>query len=81
MSLAINAIAPLPCPICGKQPKVIAFLDFNTVGFGASCVVQCKPFLRKAHLKAECNNVSNEWAEQTAIYEWNQLVNKTLTDN
>ena len=39
------------CPVCGKEPKVIRDLAYETNGYGAWCTIQCKPFMRKPHLK------------------------------
>ena len=69
---------PKPCPICGKAPKIFISLDFSQFGFGGYGVVQCKPFLRKPHLRIESGGPSAEWAEQSAIQNWNQEVNRIL---
>ena len=42
-----------PCPVCGKQPKVKRDIGYEISGFGAWCIIQCKPLLGKAHLKRE----------------------------
>lgn len=38
------------CPICGKIPKISKDYDCEYSRFGARCIIQCKPFLRK-HLR------------------------------
>ena len=61
----------LRCPVCGKQPKVLRDIGYETSGFGAWCTIQCKPILRKAHLKIECGKSTWERAEHYARLAWN----------
>lgn len=42
-----------PCPVCGRYPKIKRDYGYEQSGFGAWCTIQCKPFLRKPHLKVE----------------------------
>lgn len=61
-----------PCPVCGKQPKIIRDIDYETYGFGAWCTIQCKPFLRKPHLKHEEGKSTWDRAFKYAIEAWNK---------
>lgn len=58
-----------PCPVCGKQPRVsISYAQ----GPGGWCVIQCKPFLRKPHLKVEEGMTLLNCAIRYAKVRWNQ---------
>ena len=59
-----------PCPVCGKDPKT----KFKSCGFGATCRLQCKPFLQKPHLKAEYSGANMFSALRNAILDWNKEV-------
>lgn len=61
-----------PCPVCGKQPKVFRDIGYETSGFGAWCTIQCKPFLRKPHLKIEEGKATWERALKYGIERWNR---------
>ena len=61
-----------PCPFCGKQPKVLRDIGYETCGFGAWCTIQCKPFLRKPHLKIEEGKSTWERALKYGIERWNR---------
>lgn len=65
-----------PCPICGKQPKII----YETSGFGAWCIIQCKPFLCKPHLKHEEGKSIWNRALVHAIEGWNRRVDDAKAD-
>lgn len=69
-----------PCPICGKQPKVKRDYGSEGAGFGAWCTIQCKPFLRRPHLKVEEGKAQWERALKYAIEEWNRRANDGCTD-
>ena len=43
----------LNCPVCGKPPKIIFDEAAYYTGWGAWYTIQCKPILRKTHLKIE----------------------------
>ena len=58
-----------PCPVCGKKPSVKLY-EYS--GFGAWCTIQCKPFLRKPHLKIEEGKASRDRALQYAAESWNR---------
>lgn len=61
-----------PCPVCGKMPKVTRDLTYEALGFGAWCTIQCKPFLRKPHLKIEEGKARWERALEYAVEHWNR---------
>ena len=61
-----------PCPICGKLPKIIRDYNYEHSGFGAWCTIQCKPFLRKPHLKIEEGKASWDRALKYGIEQWNR---------
>lgn len=63
-----------PCPVCGKQPKIFRDLGYEANGFGAWCTIQCKPFLRKPHLKHEEGKATWDRALKYAIEGWNWRV-------
>lgn len=58
------------CPACNKQPRIRQERDSS----GAWCIIQCKPFLRKPHLKIECGKASPERAYAEAVEAWNAMV-------
>ena len=64
------------CPICGKEPKVIRDLAYESSGYGAWCIIQCKPFMRKPHLKIEEGKSTWDRALQYGAERWNRLANK-----
>ena len=61
-----------PCPVCGKRPKVKRDIGYETSGFGAWCIIQCKPLLRKVHLKIEEGKSTWKRAYQCAVERWNK---------
>lgn len=63
-----------PCPICGKMPKVKRDYSYEVSGFGAWRTIQCKPFLRKSHLKIEEGKSTWDRAYKYAIVHWNEAV-------
>ena len=60
-----------PCPVCGKQPKVYRDYAYEDAGFGAWCTIECKPFLRKPHIKVECGKSTWKRALIGAFNMWN----------
>lgn len=64
-----------PCPFCGKKPKVKRDIGYEICGFGAWCTIQCKPFLRKPHIKVEEGKASWDRALNYAIEAWNRRAN------
>ena len=62
----------LPCPICGKAPKVKRDYAYEASGFGAWCIIQCKPFLRKPHIKVQVGKASWNRAYLMAATQWNE---------
>lgn len=61
------------CPVCGKQPRI----KCKQIGVdGAWCTVQCKPFLRKPHLKVEEGKALYTRAIECAIARWNAMAIK-----
>lgn len=62
----------LNCPVCGKQPKIKSDNGIS----GAWTTIQCKPFLRKPHLKIIEGKASIERCYKYAIARWNKEVNK-----
>lgn len=69
-----------PCPFCGKKPKVIRDIGYETAGFGAWCIIQCKPFFRKPHLKIEEGKSTWERALRYATLRWNHRVGDDLME-
>lgn len=65
-----------PCPVCGKAPKVIRDYAYEASGFGAWCTIQCKPFLRKSHLKIEEGKSQWDRALKCAVETWNEIANE-----
>lgn len=58
-----------PCPVCGKQPRVsVSYAP----GYGGWCVIQCKPLLRKPHLKVEEGKALLDSAIRRARVRWNR---------
>lgn len=66
----------LPCPICGKIPKIKRDYSYESAGFGAWCTIYCKPFLKKPHLKIEEGKASWEPALYYGIKHWNEEVKR-----
>ena len=64
-----------PCPKCGKLPKIKRDYNYEYSGFGAWCTIQCKPFLRKPHLKIEEGKASWDRALKYGIERWNERAN------
>ena len=62
-----------PCPFCGKFPTIKRDYGYELSGFGAFCTIQCKPFLRKPHLKIEEGKASWERALRSGIEHWNRM--------
>ena len=61
----------VPCSVCGKQPKILRDIGYETSGLGAWCTIQCKPMFRKAHRKVESGKSTWERAEYYARLAWN----------
>lgn len=59
-----------PCPVCGKQPKIYRDYGYEQAGFGAWCTIECKPFLRKPHLRVECGKATWKRALIGAMDGW-----------
>ena len=64
------------CPICGKYPKIKRDIGYEYAMFGAWCTIQCKPFLRKPHLKIEEGKATWARALEYGIVHWNEAVAK-----
>ena len=64
-----------PCPVCGKFPKIKRDYCYEEMSYGARCTIQCKPFLRKPHLKVEEGKASWDRALKCGIEHWNRRVN------
>ena len=60
------------CPVCSKKPKIKRERNVS----GAWCVIQCKPFLRKPHIRIECGKASPERAYTEAVIAWNTAVSE-----
>lgn len=60
-----------PCPVCGKMPKIIRDYTYEMNGFGAWCIIRCKP-LFKTHMKVEVGKASWNRALSYALEEWNR---------
>lgn len=61
-----------PCPVCGKQPKIYRDFGYEGAGFGAWCTIECKPFLRKPHMKVESGKSTWKRALMYAFEAWNR---------
>lgn len=71
-----------PCPVCGKTPKIKRDLSYEFAGFGAWCIIQCKPLLCKPHLKVEEGKSTWNRALMYAINSWNvQTENEENEEN
>ena len=75
--LRLKAIKP--CPVCGKIPKVYRDYGYEAIGWGAWCTIQCKPFLRKTHIKIESGKAMWNRAFLDAIERWNDMVRRNWT--
>lgn len=64
----------MACPICGKYPQIKREYGYEYGGFGSWCTIQCKPFLRKPHLKIEEGKSTWNRALQYAVMHWNEAV-------
>jgi len=63
-----------PCPVCGKTPRIKRDYSYEGSCFGAWCTIECKPFLRKPHLRIEEGKASWERALKYGIEHWNREV-------
>lgn len=70
-----------PCPICGKKPKAKIDYGYEMSCFGGWVTIQCKPFLRKPHMRVEQGKCNNERALQYAVKEWNERVENENQEN
>ena len=68
----------LNCPRCGKQPKVIRDYAYESMSFGAWCVIQCKPLFQKYHFKTESGKATWERAYKEAVFRWNYCVRQHM---
>ena len=64
------------CPKCGKPPKITFDDAAYYTGWGAWYTIQCKPILRKTHLKIEEGKANKEQCLKYAINHWNEKVLK-----
>ena len=62
------------CPVCGRVPIIYRDHGYEKCGFGAWCTIQCKPFLRKPHMKIEEGKASWDRALKYAVEHWNLFV-------
>lgn len=69
-----------PCPVCGRYPKIKRDYGYEQSGFGAWCTIQCKPFLRKPHLKVEEGKSTFDRALKYAIAAWNRRASDEQAD-
>jgi hypothetical protein len=60
----------VPCPVCGKQPRIYRDYGYEESGFGAWCTIECKPLFRKPHLKVECGKAEWKRALMGAVEGW-----------
>lgn len=61
------------CPVCGKSPKIHRDYGYESMGYGAWCTIQCKPILRKPHLKVEEGKSTWDRALKYAIERWDRM--------
>lgn len=64
----------LPCPVCGKYPKIKRDYNYEAASFGAWCTIQCKPLLRSPHLRVESGKQLWQSAYENACEEWDRGV-------
>ena len=64
----------LPCPVCGKMPKIKRDYGYESAAFGALCTIQCKPFLKKPHLRIEEGKAMWQYAYLYGVEHWNEAV-------
>ena len=62
----------LPCPRCGKLPKIKVICHDQS---GASVRIQCKPLFRNAHISTTQTTASIGRALGCAVTAWNYEVN------
>lgn len=62
------------CPICGKEPKIMRDLGYEISGLGAWCTIQCKPFMRRPHLKIQQGASTWDRALEYGTEYWNLRV-------
>lgn len=72
-SIAMKNVRLNSCPVCGRRPKIKRDYYYESAGFGAWCTIQCKPFLRKPHLKVEEGKALWERALKYAVERWNKV--------
>ena len=70
-----------PCPVCGKKPKIKRDYSYEANGYGAWCTIQCKPFMRKPHLKVEEGKARWDRALKYGIERWNRSVDYWNTNS
>ena len=70
-----------PCPICGKMPKVKRDYGYESSGFGAWCIIECKRPFHKLHMKVEQGKSTWERAYKYAVEEWNRKVTDKENEN
>ena len=70
-----------PCPVCRKSPKIYRDFGYEDAGFGAWCTVECKPFLRKPHLKIDCGKATWKMALVGAVEAWDRRAEDGKTEN
>lgn len=63
------------CPVCGKKPKIRRESCYERGWLTECCIIECKPFLRKAHKRVEETWISWEGALSAATGAWNRGVN------
>ena len=66
------------CPKCGKYPIIMFDHAAYYNGYGAWYKIQCKPFLRKPHLKIEEGKADKERCFKYAVKHWNEKVIKIM---
>lgn len=69
------------CPICGKESKVIRDWAYESNRYGAWCTIQCKPFMRRPHLKIEEDKATLGRALQNGVERWNCLADEIKKNN
>lgn len=63
----MNVCKMVVCPVCGKPPKVKKTLTGKTI-------IQCKPFLKNAHMRIETPYADFLNPKSKALGAWNASV-------
>lgn len=65
-----------PCPICKKQPSILCIDRMAE----STCIIKCKPFLRKPHQIVIVIGANRPQAIRKAGNEWNRRADNESND-